>query len=206
MKRLAFSLVGAIALRTGRLAGLWRRLGRVDGTMWARYLRRHGGLHSIGLNCSIQSNVVFTDPAYVRLGDNVHLSGCTLFGHDGVVNMLAKAGRQVLDKVGPVDICDHVFIGHQAIVMPGVKVGSFSVVAAGAVVVSDVPPGSVVGGVPARVIGRTQDLYDRFASETRELPWFPLLQARTDAMAPADAALDAARKQAFFGDTAGSLA
>lgn len=199
MKPLLFALLTRVALRTGRLTGLWKRLGRVDGTLWARYLRRHGGLHSIGQQCSIQTNVVFTDPAYVRLGDNVHLSGCTLFGHDGVVNMLAKAGTQILDKVGPIDICDHVFIGHQAIVMPGVKVGSFSVVAAGAVVVDDVPPGSVVGGVPARVIGRTQDLHQRFASETRALPWYPLLQARANAMAPADAALDAARIQAFFG-------
>ncbi len=200
MKHFLFSLVGAVALRTGRLSGLWRRLGRVDGQMWANYLRRHGGLHSIGLQCSIQSNVVFTDPTYVRLGDNVHLSGCTIFGHDGVVNMLAKAGSDILDKVGPVDICDHVFIGHQAIVMPGVTVGRFSVVAAGAVVVTDVPAGSIVGGVPARVIGRTQDMYDRCASQTRALPWYTLLQERSHAMAPADDALQAARQQVFFGD------
>ncbi len=199
MKRLAFTLVGAIALRTGRLAGLWRRLGRVDGTMWAHYLRRHGGLHAVGERCSIQSNVVFTDPAYVRIGHNVHLSGCTVFGHDGVVNMLAGLGDRLVDKVGAVTIGNDVFIGHQAVVMPGVRVGSFCVVAAGAVVTADVPDGSVVGGVPARVIGRTQDLRERIARETRELPWFPLLQARADAMAPADAALDAARRAAFFG-------
>ncbi len=199
MKRLAFSLVGAIALRTGRLAGLWRRLGRVDGTMWAGYLRRHGGLHAVGERCSIQANVVFTDPAYVRIGDNVHLSGCTIFGHDGVVNMLAGLGDRLVDKVGPVTIGNDVFIGHQAVLMPGVRVGNFCVVAAGAVVTADVPDGSVVGGVPARVIGRTQDLRERIARDTRALPWFPLLQARADAMAPADAALDAARRLAFFG-------
>jgi acetyltransferase-like isoleucine patch superfamily enzyme len=200
MKHLLFSLIGTVALRTGRLSGLWRRLGRVDGVMWAGYLRRHGGLHALGEHCSIQSNVVFTDPTYVRLGDNVHLSGCTIFGHDGVVNMLSKLGGDVLDKVGPVDIRDHVFIGHQAIVMPGVTVGRFSVVAAGAVVVTDVPAGSIVGGVPARVIGRTQDMYDRCASQTRALPWYTLLQERSHAMAPADDALQAARLQVFFGD------
>ncbi len=199
MKRLAFSLVGAIALRTGRLAGLWRRLGRVDGTMWAGYLRRHGGLHAVGERCSIQANVVFTDPAYVRIGHNVHLSGCTIFGHDGVVNMLAGLGDRLVDKVGPVTIGNDVFIGHQAVLMPGVRVGNFCVVAAGAVVTADVPDGSVVGGVPARVIGRTRDLRERIARDTRALPWFPLLQARADAMAPADAALDAARRLAFFG-------
>lgn len=56
------------------------------------------------------------------------------------------------EQVRPVTIGDNVWIGTQAMIMPGVTIGEGSVVAARAVVTSDVPPYTVVGGTPARVI------------------------------------------------------
>lgn len=53
----------------------------------------------------------------------------------------------------PVVIEDDVWIGHGASILKGVRVGRGSIVAAGAVVIKDVPPYSIVGGVPAKVIG-----------------------------------------------------
>lgn len=52
-----------------------------------------------------------------------------------------------------VEIGDYAFIGPRAIILPGVKVGRGAVVGAGAVVTGDVPDFSIVGGVPAKVIG-----------------------------------------------------
>jgi acetyltransferase-like isoleucine patch superfamily enzyme len=57
-------------------------------------------------------------------------------------------------RVAPVDIGDDVWIGRGALVLPGVTIGDGAVVAAGAVVTKDVPAGSVVAGVPAKVVGR----------------------------------------------------
>lgn len=54
----------------------------------------------------------------------------------------------------PVEIGDYVFIGPRAIILPGVKIGRGAVVAAGAVVTKDVAPKAIVGGVPAKVIGK----------------------------------------------------
>lgn len=193
------NLCRRLALRQGRAVGLWRRLSPPTGVQWAEYLRRHGGLHAMGERCSVQTNVVITDPAYTRLGNNVSLSGCTLFGHDGVVNMLRTAYGGELDRVGPIDIRDNVFIGHQAIVMPGVTIGPDAVVAAGSVVTRDVPPGTVVGGIPARPIARTRELHAALVAQTRSLPWHGQLAHRGDPRAPASAALNAQRIRHFFG-------
>ena len=53
----------------------------------------------------------------------------------------------------PVIIEDYVFIGPRVVIQPGVKIGKGAIVAAGAVVVKDVDPFKVVGGVPAKEIG-----------------------------------------------------
>lgn len=57
----------------------------------------------------------------------------------------------------PVIIEDDVVIGANAVVIEGVKVGKGSVVAAGAVVIEDVPAGVVVGGIPARVLKKKDE-------------------------------------------------
>jgi maltose O-acetyltransferase len=59
--------------------------------------------------------------------------------------------------VAPVEIGDYVFIGPRVIIMPGVKIGNGSVVAGGAVVTKDVEPFTIVGGVPAKMIGERKN-------------------------------------------------
>lgn len=62
-----------------------------------------------------------------------------------------------------VTIEDYVFIGPRSIILPGVTVGKGAIVAAGAVVTKDVTPGSIVAGIPAKVIGerKVDDLHYR---------------------------------------------
>lgn len=57
----------------------------------------------------------------------------------------------------PTRIEDRVFVGANAVILEGVRVGQGAVVAAGAVVTQDVPPGAVVAGSPARVIKMADD-------------------------------------------------
>ena len=68
---------------------------------------------------------------------------------------LRKAGNPANpEDVRPICIQDNVWIGTGAVIFPGVTVGEGSVVAIGAVVVNDVPPYTMVGGNPARMIRR----------------------------------------------------
>lgn len=89
----------------------------------------------------------------VTIGDHVNLAqGITVTA----LNHNFSNPSQCIDKQGistkPVVIEDDVWIGANAVVLPGVTIGQHSVVAAGAVVNRDVPSYSLVAGVPAKVI------------------------------------------------------
>ena len=204
MMSLLQRIVRKLAFDKNRAVGLYRRWCNPDGDEWANYLRRHGGFHGMGEHCSIQTNVTITDPGYTRLGNNVRLSGCTLFGHDGSVNMLNRAYGVNLDHAGRIDIRDNVFIGHQAIVLPGVTIGPNAIVAAGAVVTKDVPSDAIVSGVPAKPIAKLSDYVERLSAETRELPWFDLIDRRGPRFDPdMQPEIDRRRIESFFESGAG---
>jgi acetyltransferase-like isoleucine patch superfamily enzyme len=201
MKVLLRRLLRHLAFAHGRCESLYGRLCNPPGEEWAAYLKRRGRLHAMGEHCSVQRNVTITDPKYVRLGNNVRLSGCTLFGHDGSVNMINRAYGLKLDRVGKVDIRDNVFIGHGAIVLPGVTIGPNAIVAAGAVVTSDVAPHSVYAGVPARRICDIREMVDRMAATSARYPWNALIQQREGAYdAALEPQLQRLRVEHFFGN------
>lgn len=62
------------------------------------------------------------------------------------------APRDSGHTTAPIVIGDHAWIGRGAVILPGVTIGHHAVVAANAVVTRDVPPGTVVGGIPAKPI------------------------------------------------------
>lgn len=82
----------------------------------------------IGYDCKISKNVIIRD-------SNNH-----------------KILREGYVESEPIIIGNHVWIGMGAMVLSGVTIGDGAVIAAGSVVNKDVPPNSLVGGVPARVI------------------------------------------------------
>jgi maltose O-acetyltransferase len=58
----------------------------------------------------------------------------------------------------PIQVCDDVWIGMRAMIMPGVTIGAHAIVAGGSVVTKDVPEWAIVGGNPAKVIKYRKDV------------------------------------------------
>ena len=89
-------------------------------------------------------------PELVSVGKGSTLvRGCVILAHDRARSV--SLGHPI--HVAPVRIGKKVFIGANAVVLPGVRIGNGSIIGAGAVVTKDVPPGVVVVGVPAKVVG-----------------------------------------------------
>ena len=103
----------------------------------------------LGSYVAIDDAVNLYSPAKITIGTKVAISReafiCTA-SHD-----ITKPNRPLV--TAPITICDGVWIGARAIVLPGVTIGEGAVVAAGAVVTKDVAPYAIVGGVPAKTIG-----------------------------------------------------
>jgi acetyltransferase-like isoleucine patch superfamily enzyme len=159
-------------------------------------------LHECGKLVAINVGCNITDPYLVSIGNNVSLSACTLLGHDGVIRIINNERGLKLDSVGPIVILDNSFIGHGAIVMPNVRIGPNSVVAAGSVVTKDVPSGMIVGGVPAKVIGTYEEMVDRLRQRSQSFPWIDLIEKRRGAYdAQLEPHLRVVRARHFFGSS-----
>ena len=89
----------------------------------------------------------------VIIGDNVNLAqGITVTALNHNFSDKEKRIDEQGVSTNPVKIGDDIWIGANAVILPGVNIGNHSVVAAGAIVTKDVPPHSLVAGVPAKII------------------------------------------------------
>jgi len=111
----------------------------------------HAGSFSrltLGDNSTLNHGVFLNLENDITIGNNVHISPYAQL-HTGHL-VLNEVPRYHLSA--PIIIEDHVWIASGAIIGAGVRIGQYSVVAANSVVTKDVPPSTLVGGVPARVI------------------------------------------------------
>lgn len=148
-------------LRLGWLRLLGAKLGR-DGIVGkVRFLNAdRAGIRSLQAgDCVYLGDDVLIDLARgVVIGDHVTVAArANLITHLNVGYRDHPLQGAFPSRVQPVVIGSGSFVGVGATVLPGVKVGEGSFVAAGAVVDKDVPPGTLVAGVPARPIRKIDD-------------------------------------------------
>lgn len=117
---------------------------------------------SIGKGAVIMMGAIINIGAVIGAGTMIDM-GAVLGGRATVGKNCHIGAGAVLAGViepasaTPVIVEDHVLIGANAVVIEGVHIGENAVVAAGAIVISDVPPNVVVAGTPARVIKEKDD-------------------------------------------------
>jgi acetyltransferase-like isoleucine patch superfamily enzyme len=110
----------------------------------------HGLSIRVGRNVFINQGCTLNDIGGIEIGDDVMIGprvSLITSGHPLDPNQRRK---QIV--AAPIVIQRNVWLGAGAMVLQGVTVGEDSVVAAGAVVTRDVPPGTLVAGVPAQVV------------------------------------------------------
>jgi acetyltransferase-like isoleucine patch superfamily enzyme len=156
VRRNVAGLFGAVVLRTDA----WLNLAR------ARSLLRRCAAE--GRNVRLRMPVVIYDPQKLAFGDFVDIGENVILRAGGGLSIgnrvLIAAGAAVVTvghpiapprwgqiKAAPVAIGDDVWIGANAVILPGVSVGNGAIVAAGAVVTDDVAPYTIVAGVPAKL-------------------------------------------------------
>lgn len=127
---------------------------------------------NMGENIYIYGNplgMFSTEPWIITLGNNVHITREVLFiTHDGGT-LLYRDKVPDLEITAPITVGNDVYIGVRSIIMPGVTIGDNCVIGSGSIVTRDVPPNSVVAGVPAKVIKSTDEYLDKLKKNSLKL-------------------------------------
>ncbi len=108
-----------------------------------------------GANCEIGPYCVIWGAGGVELGDDVHMGPhVVISSHEAnpIESWVSDPYTKLRFNFEPVIIESHVLIASGAVLIPGVRIGHHSLIGAGAIVTSDIPPYSVAAGNPARVI------------------------------------------------------
>lgn len=141
------------------------------------YYRRHpiSFAKKIGVNfpdneLHLYGNVVWgTEPWIINMGKNIHITdGVKFITHDGGT-LLYRHLVPDLEITRPITLGNNVYIGNNAIILPGVNIGNNVVIGAGAVVSKSIPDNSVAVGVPARVIKSADEYFKKLQRESLHL-------------------------------------
>lgn len=130
----------------------------------ARYLKRKNIFRMFGDNCKYACNTIPAEPYLVKIHNNVRIAaGVSLCTHDVIDGMIKNCNQYKNDAqhltfhMGTIEIFDNCMIGANSIILLNVSIGPNSIVAAGSVVTQSVPEGVIVGGNPAKVIGKFEN-------------------------------------------------
>jgi acetyltransferase-like isoleucine patch superfamily enzyme len=109
------------------------------------------GVIDIGDGVFINYGSMISAQRHVRIGSNVMIGNYCIVADTETPGIGDPPGGPAIEP-RPVEIGDGAWLAARVTVLPGTRIGAAAVIAAGSVVSGDIPPGSVAGGIPARVL------------------------------------------------------
>ena len=144
-------------IHKGAIIRIWKggRINIASGTevLHGAVILTYGGSITIGSNCSINPYSILYGHGGLTIGNNVLIAGGSMLVPNN--HVYTHPERPILlqgSSSKGIRVEDDVWIGHGCSILDGVTIGKGSVVAAGSVVNKNVPPYSIVGGVPAKIL------------------------------------------------------
>lgn len=110
------------------------------------------GIVDAELTCEPGAELIVGAKSAFNYGCSIVAAKSVVIGRGCMFGSMSRVSDRLGDRVEPVVLGDEVWLGHGAIVLPGVRIGDRSVVSAGSVVSDNVPPNSLAIGNPARAI------------------------------------------------------
>jgi maltose O-acetyltransferase len=140
----------------------------------ARQIQRWEKLRKMGMRLGKGVNLppsTWIDTSHcflISIGDNCGFGEeCLILAHDAMPNEFLDASR-----LGRVTIHESCHFGARTVILPGVEIGPRSIVGAGSVVISDIPPDTLAAGNPAKVICSLDEYLEKHRQAMKTAPLF----------------------------------
>lgn len=171
MIRTIWRLASSLKARLGR----WRLTRRWD------YLRSLGMQIGEDVLLPASTHIDVSHCFLISIGDHCGFGPeCLILAHDAQMDEFLDAAR-----IGRVTIRESSHVGARSIILPGVEIGPRTVVAAGSVVSKSLPPDTVCGGVPAKVLCTLEEYLAKHRTRLRSAKTFPYLEYDIRSLTPA---------------------
>lgn len=152
-----------------------RKLGKFTSQDFVEYLREHDVAVGQGTYFFDWKNTIIDiqRPWLLEIGEYCKItSGVTILAHDYSRSVLRRVYGEIVEGGVKTVIGNNVFLGINAIVLPGTSIGDNSIIGAGSICRGIYPPNSVIAGNPAKVICSLEDYYckrkERYVNEAIE--------------------------------------
>ena len=142
---------------------LFQRIFRLnaDVPFQVNYTSSIGAGEGIVIGKNVWKSCALSGGCYIQGGNGVYIGDDTIFapGVKIISANHARGGNQYWESAPPIRIGKRCWIATNAVILPGVELGDDCIVGAGAVVTKSFPGGSVIGGVPAKLLLAVQEAW-----------------------------------------------